>query len=133
MGGNFSAELTCRAACVDSRIKDLDHLIDFCGSFHLVQAHTEPIPKCEGNPSELECIGCKGFKHSGICSHVLCINHILKRYNVRYQLATIGKRARKHTGGQYRAPPALQRDVQREPDSSDEEEERLLALGADGK
>ena len=76
---------------------------------------------------------CKGFKHSGICSHVLCVNHMLKLFNVRYQLATIGKRSRYHTGGQYRPPPALQRDVQREPDSSDDEEERLLALGADGK
>ena len=32
-----------------------------------------------------------------------------------------------------RPVPALQKQPQREPDSSDEEEERALALGAEGK
>ena len=60
------------------------------------------VPDCEGNPALLDCPTCKAFKGLGICSHVLTINHILKQFNVRYQLATIGKRTEKHnyTGGQ---------------------------------
>ena len=70
----------------------------------------------------------------GICSHVLAINHILKQFNVRYQLATIGKKTDKlKKGPSKKITPALERIPQREPDSSDEEEERNLLLGAQGK
>ena len=52
----------------------------------------------------------------------------------RYQLLTIGKAASKRPGHNVARPvPALQKQPQREPDSSDEEEERALALGAEGK
>ena len=77
---------------------------------------------------------CMWFKGHGICSHVLTINHILTKFNVRYELAHIGKRAAKHTAGNRMHPlPALQRAAAREPDSSDEEEAELLRLGAEGK
>ena len=91
------------------------------------------VPDCEGNPALLDCPTCKAFKGVGICSHVLTINHILKQFNVRYQLATIGKKTEKHnyTGG--KKTPALTRVPQREPDSSDEEEEQALLLGGQGK
>ena len=81
----------------------------------------------------LDCPTCKAFKGVGICSHVLAINHILKQFNVRYQLATIGKKTEKthYLGG--KKTPALERVPQREPDSSDEEEERALRLGSKGK
>ena len=70
----------------------------------------------------------------GICSHVLAINHILKQFNVRYQLATIGKKTDKlKKGPSKKITPALERIPQREPDSSDEEEERALLLGGQGK
>ena len=53
---------------------------------------------------------------------------------MRYELATIGKKAAKKSGGNVMKPaPALTRAPAMEVDSSDEEEERLLALGAQGK
>ena len=92
-----------------------------------------PCPPCEGNPAQYVC-GCKGCKAYGICSHILAISHILKIYNVRHQLVSIGKRAAKTAGGNtLKPPPALTRARPREPDSSDEEEERLLELGRQGK
>ena len=82
----------------------------------------------------LTCHACKSFKGHGICSHVLAINHMLKSFNVRYQLLTIGKAASKKSGGNIKKVlPALEKAPRREPDSSDEEEERALALGAEGK
>ena len=61
---------------------------------------------------------------------------MLKQFNVRYELAHIGKATvwKKGKGGNnQRVEPALTRAPVREPDSSDEEEERLLQLGAEGK
>ena len=95
--------------------------------------------ECEGNPGKWVC-SCKGFKGYEICSHILAISHILspdnpdKQYNVRAELRTIGKKASKKSGGNVkRPPPALTRAPAMQLDSSDEEEERLLALGAEGK
>ena len=120
----------------DARIKSLDELADVCDALHYVQLATEPwmVCACEGNPTNHIC-DCKGFKGHGICSHVLTINHILGKFNVRYQLLTIGKRAAKQTniGRPSKPAPALTREKAREPDSSDEEEERLLELGRQGK
>ena len=116
---------------------DLESLLDVTMSMHMVCEPDEAygVPQCEGNPCKLDCPTCKGFKHSGICSHVLCINHILTKYDVRYQLRTIGKKTDKTNKGPSKkaSHSALERIPQREPDSSDEEEERLLALGAQGK
>ena len=81
---------------------------------------------------QLTC-SCKGAKGYGICSHILAINHITKLYNVRYVLAHIGKATAKQSGGNKKPVPALQREAAREPDSSDEEEERLRILGAEGR
>ena len=86
----------------------------------------------EGNPAELVC-DCKGCMGHGICSHVLCINHILKRFNVREELRDIGKSAFKRSGNKKRVEPALLPAPVREPDSSDEEDERLLQLGQQGR
>jgi hypothetical protein len=55
-----------------------------------------------------------------------------KAFNVRGQLLQIGKSRKKTTGGQQKAP-ALVRLPEREPDSSDEEEERQLQLGLAGQ
>ena len=122
----------------DSRAKDLDTLIGACQSLHVV---CEPdagydVPDCEGNPAKFECLACKSFKGVGICSHVLGINHILSKFNIRYELKNIQTQASKKTasGGNRMKPlPALQRARVAEPDSSDEEDERLLALGQAGK
>ena len=96
----------------DARIKDYTHLKDFALSFHLVmeESESQPVPKCEANPAQLDCPTCKGFKGVGICSHVIAINHILKKFNVRAELATIGQAASKKSGGNtIRPPPALQK------------------------
>jgi len=73
--------------------------------------------------------------NEGICCHVLAINHILQQFNLRYQTAPIGQRTdkKKKAGPSKKNTPALTRIPQREPDSSDEEAERLLAQGAQGE
>ena len=92
--------------------------------------------KCEGNPAGLACLACKSFQGVGICSHVLAVNHILTKYNVRYQLRQLeyraSKKTAKHNTGRKKNVPALTRLPAAQPDSSDEEEERLQALGAQG-
>ena len=101
------------------------------------------MPECDLNPRRLDCMYCKGFKGVGICSHVLAINHILKEINLRREVMEIGaSSSRKDTrhigknsgGGNRKAPiPALTRAPARDADSSDEEQERLLELGENGR
>ena len=137
----------------DSRIKSTDTLIDICMSFHVVCEPREEygVPECEGNPCKYDCPTCKGFKHIGICSHVLAINHILQKFNVRYQMLPIGQRTEKKrmggAGGKAvvksikngKAPKRQKREgawkriTQRDPDSSDEEAEKAIRLGEQGK
>ena len=120
----------------DARCKHIDSLIDICSSFRVVCEAREDygVPVCEGNPAKLDCPTCKGFKGEGICCHVLAINHILQQFNLRYQTAPIGQRTdKKKKGAPKKNTPALTRIPQREPDSSDEEAERLLAQGAQGE
>ena len=68
---------------------------------------------------------------------MLAINHILKHFNVRYELKSIqtaaSKKAATKGGDTRKTLPALERVPVAEPDSSDEEEERLLALGQQGQ
>ena len=68
----------------------------------------------------------------GICSHVLACNHILKKFNVRYQLMQLSKKKKTNNRGYTKGVrPALTRE---EPeDSSDEEQQELLRLGLEGK
>ena len=91
----------------DTRIREHDTLLDVCLSLHKVVDAEEVygVPVCEGNPRELDCPHCKGFKHSGICSHVLAVNHILEAFNVKYHLAEIGKKTDKTNKGKEKAPP----------------------------
>ena len=120
----------------DKRIRDLAYLADVCLSLHLITDATEKwgVPWCELNPAELDCVSCKCFKNYGICSHVLAVNHILKKINLRRVCMEIGQAASKKPGHNVARPkPALQKNRQHEPDSSDEEQERLLMLGEEGK
>lgn len=115
-------------------LKDLEDLMNFCTSFHIVWEAVDEseVCECEGNPSNLRC-SCKGFRGHGICSHVLTVNHMLLTFNVRYELRTIGKKAAKRSGGNVKkVPPALTHAPAMEKDSSDEEDEHLLALGQQG-
>ena len=65
------------------------------------------------------------------------VNHILQGFNIRKELAEIGKSKigskDKGGGNRQRSEPALQRMPARVPDSSDEEEERILEQGRQGK
>ena len=110
-----------------------------CQLLHVVcePADGYEVLRCEGNPAGYECLGCKSFKGVGICSHVLALNHILTRYNVRYELKQLQTSASKKkaygTHGAKKPLPALQCYVEPELDSSDEEEAALLALAAQGR
>ena len=75
---------------------------------------------------------------------MLAINHILKETNLRREVMEIGasssrKGSSHHAfkrvgGGNRKAPiPALTRAPARDADSSDEEQERLLELGENGR
>ena len=130
----------------DRRVVDLEHFEHVCFSLHQILPENEPylVPECDLNPRKLDCLYCKGFKGVGICSHVLAINHILKEINLRREVMEIGasssRKGSSHHGfkrvggGNRKAPiPALTRAPTREADSSDEEQERLLELGNDGR
>ena len=115
-------------------IKDFDEFRTACMSFHVVSDEDpdHPVPECEGNPCRFTC-SCKGFKGVGICSHVLCINHKLKEYNVRYLLLPgLGKPDKKGKGGQGKRLPALEKHNV-ESGSSDDEELIELMKGFAGK
>ena len=75
------------------RIKDLDHLLELCESFHVLEPATEKYGhvQCEANRLELIC-SCDRGKLYGICPHILAANHICKQYNVRAQLQDLGAR-----------------------------------------
>ena len=115
---------------------DLEGLLDLTQCLHCVEDSDDKwgyIP-CEYNPMKLVC-SCKGCKGYGICSHIIAVNHIVMSINLRKELHVMGQShgSKKGGGNGMRPVPALTRVAQREPDSSDEEEERLLALGAQGK
>jgi hypothetical protein len=75
----------------DTRIKDHATLLAVCDALHVVgpPADGQSVLPCEGNPCGFDCKACKAFKQVGICSHVLTINHMLTRFNVRFQLKAI--------------------------------------------
>ena len=121
----------------DKRIKDHASLLAVCDVLHVVRYPSTgqlALP-CEGNPAGLECVACKSCKGVGICSHVLTINHMMKLFNVRFQLKSVQTNALKKAGqrGSRKLLPALQRAPNVAPDSSDEEAERLELLGQQGR
>ena len=126
----------------DDRLQDVEHLGDICTSLHTVldQEDKWPVPECELNPMKMDCMNCKGFKGVGICSHVLAVNHMMKKINLRREVMEIGQssyrknKAGNQAGGNRKKPlPALTRAPAREADSSDEEEQRLLEQGEEGR
>jgi hypothetical protein len=78
----------------------LTTVVDICQGIHVVeQLEGWPVPRCYLNPAQLDCVGCKGFKSHGICSHVLALNHILKATNLRLEVMEIGKSGVGRKGG----------------------------------
>ena len=73
-----------------------------CDMLHVVgpPAEGQSVLPCEGNPCGFDCQACKAFKQVGICSHEPradheTINHILTRFNMRFQLKSIQTNALK--------------------------------------
>lgn len=59
-----------------SGLTSLNAYIDVLHAIHLVLFASDagrPTPPCADNPAGLLCM-CKGFRHVGICSHVLVVN-----------------------------------------------------------
>ena len=101
-----------------------EKLLKTCQSFHFLFEDNDSkygVPFCHYNPASLTCPSCKGFKHVGICSHVLAINHILEHIDVNYLLGKVQK-AKKIGGYKRNVRPALQC----ESDSSDDDAPNLL-------
>ena len=120
------------------RIKELDCLLDVCSAMHYVKKASDlwGLCECEGNPGKYVC-DCKGFKGHGICSHVLAINHMLQKVNLRRLIAEMGKSRISTrpdgTGGNRKSSvPALEKARHVEEDSSDEELMALMEQGARG-
>ena len=122
----------------DARVKDLDTLIDLCSALHIVNAPLEGFEplECEGNPLRYVCQGCKGFLGTGICSHVLSVNHMESKFNVRAELRALTSRASKRkaalAGNRKRPPPALE-SLPAPVDSSEDEAEQEQALFLEGR
>ena len=71
---------------------------------------------------------------------MLAVNHMMKKINLRREVMDIGQssyrknKAGNQAGGNRKKPlPALTRAPAREADSSDEEEQRLLEQGEEGR
>ena len=125
---------------MDARLKDLDSLLDLSASLHVVYDAGERYPPLEAgtaNACGYSCMGCKAFQGIGICSHVLAINHIMKKFNVRYELRQVqtdaSKQKAKRGGNTLKPPSALVRVPVATPTAADDEEERLQALGMQGQ
>ena len=91
---------------------------------------------------KLDCPSCKSFKHVGICSHVLAVNHIMQKFNVRYRLRELSKTKSNNPQGSgvygrrswSTTSPALEKQrLPLEADSSDDEESVLRRLGLEGR
>lgn len=64
-------------------------------------------PECPLNPEELVC-NCKGFRHTGICSHVLALNHWLGAVDLSHSQAALSSREKRPRGGfRHGVRPAL--------------------------
>ena len=97
----------------DDRLKDVEHLEAICASVGVCASSSEwGVPECDLNPCKFNCPHCKGFKQYGICSHVLAINHILMKINLRRELMEIGKKTMLKKKGWGGVEPALTPSLQ---------------------
>ena len=88
----------------------LDKYIQLIDAIHVVQYAVDAgrtCPPCPANPGELVCT-CKGFRHVGICSHVIAVNHWLGKHDLAQLMGTIsGEKKRKRGGFNKGVRPAL--------------------------
>ena len=88
---------------------NLDKIIELAASVHRVQYSEDAgraCPLCDMNPEDLVC-GCKGFRHIGICSHVIVTNHWLDAINLRHVMGSIDPEKRLKGGFHQGVKPAL--------------------------
>lgn len=92
------------------------------------------VIECEANPLNLMCLGCVGYHHKGICSHVLAATHMhfaLKKipaeekpfqHNLRYMCAKLYGKTGKRSNHRPKNPGG---GLQVDPDSSADEEDQI--------
>ena len=90
---------------------DLESIANLMKTFHWVELHThsqDSAPVCFANPVKAVCMTCKGWRQNGICSHVLTVNHLLKKFNVTYNRQQIaGGKDKAKAGNMMKRIPAL--------------------------
>ena len=97
---------------LEGSIKSVTDLASVCRALHLVTPSEEPwgVPDCDYNPLKYECHGCKGFKQCGICAHVICVNCLLGKVDLRKRLEhNTGRHATEMRGRKRKMKPGLQR------------------------
>ena len=94
-------------------LTNLNAYIDVVRAIHLVQyaedAGRTP-PTCADNPAELVC-SCKGFRHVGVCSHVIVVNHWLGHIDLQHMLGDISGGKRQKGGYVKGVRPALVKET----------------------
>ena len=105
----------------DKRIKDLDHLLDLCRSFCVLQPACDKYGHVhsDANKLKLTCLCDEGMNY-GFCPHILAANHICKEYNVRYHLLKIGHRTLPGKNGNYKPAKALRKAPSKHIPTSDD-------------
>lgn len=98
-----------------------DQMVAVCFSMHYVTEASNTVPVCDFNPLMLWCPTSKGFRQYGIDSHVIAINHIMGKCDVRNALASLCPK-RKRGGFTKGVRPALVREARADSSDSDEDE-----------
>ena len=63
-------------------------------------------PPCEMNPGQLVC-SCKGFRHIGICSHCIAVNHWSEEIDLHEIMLSLEGEKKKRSGYKSGVRPAL--------------------------
>ena len=71
--------------------------------------YRKAVLPCRLNPAFLMCT-CKGYKHHGICSHVLAISHLLKVIDIDEELKSLAPRRQAHRPKKARGALSMQPD-----------------------
>ena len=87
----------------------LDSFMDVARALHVVQYASDTPRKatpCQYNPCELVCSS-KAWRHVGICSHILAVNHWLDEIDVQHLAGNVRGEKRQRGGFNKGVRPAL--------------------------
>eukprot|EP00966_Prymnesium_polylepis_P084095 1946501-Prymnesium_polylepis.2 len=90
----------------------LQSFIEVADALHVVEYGEDAgrdAPPSELNPDALVC-NCKGFRHVGICSHVMAVSHRLGVLDVRQLCGSMSTERRKKGGFRQGVRPALEHE-----------------------